>query len=136
MVFASRKDIWIGVMIWAFIILFIWILYQCLFVDLDILGITLMGVMIYLLGSIWFNTRYKIDNDTLRISFGPIKQSIDINEIKSIRNTKNLFVGPCLSIHRVEIMYGNYKVTQISPRDIQRLMKELEKNNPDIQVNT
>ncbi|MFJ8258353.1 PH domain-containing protein [Peribacillus asahii] len=40
--------------------------------------------MIYLLGAIWFNTRYKIENDTLKISYGPIKNSIDIQEIKSI----------------------------------------------------
>ncbi|MFJ8244765.1 PH domain-containing protein [Peribacillus asahii] len=54
------------------------------FVQLDILGIIVMVAMIYLLGAIWFNTRYKIENDTLKISYGPIKKSIDIQEIKSI----------------------------------------------------
>lgn len=136
MVFASRKDIWIGIMIWAFILLFTWNLYQSIYVELDMVAIIVMVALILVLGSIWFNTRYKIVNNTLQISFGPIKQLIDINDIKSVRKTTNPFVGPCLSIHRVEIMYGNYKVTQISPKDIQRFIKELEKNNPEIQVDT
>jgi uncharacterized membrane protein YdbT with pleckstrin-like domain len=134
MVFKSRKDIWMGIVIWALIFAFIWFFYQSVFVQLDILGIIVMIVMIYLLGTIWFNTRYKIDNDALKISYGFIKKSIDIQEIKSIRNTTNPFVAPSLSVHRIEINYGKYKTIQISPKDIQAFVNELQTKNPHIQL--
>ena len=132
MVFSSRKDVWMGIVIWAMIFAFIWVFYQSVFVQLDILGIIVMVVMICLLGTIWFNTRYKIENGTLKISYGLIKKSIDIQEIKSIRNTTNPFVAPSLSVHRIEINYGKYKIVQISPKDIQRFVIELQKKNPQI----
>lgn len=135
MVFTSRKDIWMGIVIWVLIFAFIWVFYQSVFVQLDILGIIVMVVMIYLLGTIWFNTRYKIENETLKISYGPIKKSIGIQEIKSIRNTTNPFVAPSLSVHRIEINYGEYKTIQISPKDIQIFVNELQKKNPNIKLN-
>lgn len=135
MVFTSRKDIWMGIVIWVLIFAFIWVFYQSVFVQLDILGIIVMVVMIYLLGTIWFNTRYKIENKTLKISYGPIKKSIGIQEIKSIRNTTNPFVAPSLSVHRIEINYGEYKTIQISPKDIQIFVNELQKKNPNIKLN-
>jgi len=135
MVFTSRKDIWMGIVIWALIVAFIWVFYQSVFVQLDIVGIIVMVVMSYLLGTIWFNTRYKIENDTLKISYGPIKKSIAIQEIKSVRNTTNPFVAPSLSVHRIEINYGKYKTIQISPKDKQAFVNELQKQNPHIQLN-
>ncbi|MFD1337247.1 PH domain-containing protein [Oceanobacillus iheyensis] len=137
MVIASRKDIWMGIVVWAFILLFTWNIFQSIYVEVDIVAIIVMAALILLLGSIWFNTRYRIDdNNTLRISYGPMKWSININEIKSIRKTTNLFVGPCLSVHRLEIHYGNYKVIQISPKRMQLFIKEIQKINPGIQMNT
>ncbi|MFE4523318.1 PH domain-containing protein [Cytobacillus firmus] len=134
MLFTSRKDVWMGIIIWALIFAFIWIFYQFIFVQLDILGIIVMVIMIYLLGTIWFNTRYKIENGTLKISYGLIKKSIDIQEIKSIRNTTNPFIAPSLSVHRIEINYGKYKTIQISPKDIQAFINELQKKNPHIKL--
>ncbi|WP_339160758.1 PH domain-containing protein [Siminovitchia sp. FSL W7-1587] len=134
MVFTSRKDIWMGIVIWALIVVFIWGFYQSVFVQIDILGMIVMVIMIYLLGTIWFNTRYKIENDTLKISYGLIKKAIDIQEIQSIRNTTNPFVAPSLSVHRIEINYEKYKAIQISPKDIQAFVNELQKNNPRIQL--
>ncbi len=135
MVFTSRKDLWMGIIIWALVVAFIWGFYQSVFVQLDIIGIIVMVVMSYLLGTIWFNTRYKIENDTLNISYGPIKKSIDIQKITSIRNTTNPFVAPALSVHRIEINYGKYQTIQVSPQDRQAFVNELQKKNPSIQLN-
>ncbi|WP_223881954.1 PH domain-containing protein [Niallia endozanthoxylica] len=76
MVFTSRKDLWMGIVIWALIVAFIWVFYQSVFVQFNIVGIIVMVVMSYLLGTIWFNTQYKIENDTLKISYGPIKRRL------------------------------------------------------------
>ncbi|MFS0749995.1 hypothetical protein [Oceanobacillus sp. 1P07AA] len=75
MVFVSRKDKWMSIMIWGFVLLFTWNLYQSIYVELDIIAIIVMVILILLLGSIWFNTRYKFDSDTLRIFYGPMKWS-------------------------------------------------------------
>lgn len=134
MVFTARKDIWMGIVIWTLIVAFIWGFYQSVFVQIDILEIIVMAVMIYLLGTIWFNTRYKIENDTLKISYGPIRKAIAIKEIQSIRKTTNPFVAPSLSIHRIEINFGKYKTIQISPKDTQAFVDELQKKNPHIRL--
>lgn len=94
-----------------------------------------MTVMICLLGTVWFNTRYKIENNTIYISYGLIKKTIAIQDIKSIRQTTNPFVAPSLSVHRIEINYGLYKTIQISPKDIPAFMGELQKQNPHIHLN-
>ena len=134
MVFTSRKDLWMGIVIWLLIAAFIWIFYQSAFVQINILGIVVMVVMIYSLGTVWFNTRYKIENNTLHISYGFIKKAIAIQDIKSIRKTTNPFVAPSLSIHRIEINYGTYKTIQISPKDIPAFVGELQKKNPNIHL--
>lgn len=134
MVFISRKDIWMGIVIWALIVAFIWVFYQSIFVQTNISGMIVMVVMICFLGTIWFNTRYKIENDKLKISYGLIKTVIDIQEMKLIRNTTNPFVAPSLSVHRIEINYGKYKTIQISPKNIEVFVQELQKRNPLIQL--
>ncbi|WP_081327836.1 PH domain-containing protein [Lysinibacillus sphaericus] len=75
----------------------------------------------------WFNTRYKIEHDTLQIPYGLIK-------IKSNRNTTNPFVAPSLSVHRIEINYEKYKTIQISPIDRQAFVEALQQKNPYIRL--
>ena len=135
MVFTSKKDLWMGIVIWILIAAFIWGLYHSTFVQINLLEIIVMTVMIYLLGTVWFNTRYKIENNTIYISYGLIKKAFSIQDIKSIRQTTNPFVAPSLSVHRIEINYGLYKTIQISPKDIPAFVGELQKQNPHIQLN-
>ena len=134
MVFLSKKDTWMGIVIGALGLAFLWVLYHSTFVRLDILGIIVMVAMILLLSSIWFNTRYKIEGNQLQIKYGPIKKSIAIQEIKSIRRTKNPFVAPALSMNRVEINYGKYNTIQVSPKEIEEFVNELQNKNPNIQL--
>lgn len=134
MVFTSRKDLWMGIVIWILIAAFIWIFYQSAFVQMNILGIVVMVVMIYSLGTVWFNTRYKIENNTLHISYGFIKKAIAIQDIKSIWKTTNPFVAPSLSIHWIEINYVTYETIQIPPKNIPAFVGELQKKNPYIQL--
>ena len=37
-------------------------------------------------------------------------------------------------MNRIEINYGKYSTVQISPKNIDGFIKELKKNNPDIQI--
>jgi hypothetical protein len=136
LVFVSKKDLWMGIIVWSLITLFTWISYQLIFVSYDIAGMTFMVLMIYLLCTIWFNTHYKIEDDTLRISYGPYRKIIHIRDINSIRYTTNPFVAPALSMHRVEISYGKYGTTSISPQDKKAFIQQLQAVNSQIQIRT
>lgn len=134
MEFSSKKDLWMGIIIWAVIGVFVWIFYESTFIEFDLLGIIMMTVMIGLLLSIWFWTRYKIEQGILKISYGPIKKSIAIEDIQSIRPTVNLFTAPALSMYKIEINYRKYKTISISPINQERFIKELQKLNPKIRI--
>jgi len=123
-----------GIVIWTLIGLLGWVFYHSIQQPIDLLGIILMPLMIYLLSAIWFHTQYKLEKERLDISYGPIKKSIHIQDIHSIRRTKNPFVAPALSMKRVEINYGKYKTIQISPNDINQFILVLQKRNPQIQM--
>jgi uncharacterized membrane protein YdbT with pleckstrin-like domain len=136
LVFVSKKDLWMGIIVWSLNTLFTWISYQLIFVSYDIAGITFMVLMIYLLCTIWFNTRYKIEEDTLKISYGPYRKIIHIGDINSIRYTTNPFVAPALSMHRVEISYCKYGTISISPQDKKAFIQQLQAVNSQIQIRT
>jgi len=134
MEFSSKRDMWMGLIIWALIGVFIWIFYESTFIEFDLVGIIVMTIMVGLLLSIWFSTHYKIEQGILKISYGPIKKSIAIEDIQSIRLTVNPFTAPALSMYRIEINYLKYKTISISPINQERFIKELQKLNPKIRM--
>lgn len=85
----SKKDFIIGSLIWAVLLIFIWILYRSLFVDFSILGIIGMVICISLFCAKWFNTRYIITHSTLKIISGLSNNLIDIKDINSISHTND-----------------------------------------------
>lgn len=132
--FRSKKDIWMGVIIWASILLFINMLYDGFVTRSVILIIVAIGLLLFI-GSIWFFTRYIIEGEKLIVQYGFIKQDIDIEKITSIRRTKNIFTAPALSLNRIEINYHPYETTQISPKHARLFIETLQKINPNIRIN-
>lgn len=133
MIFQSKKDVWIGVIIWASIFLFVWMLYDG-WSDRNIIIILLAVGLILFIGSIWFRTRYIIQGEKLIVQSGLIKQSIEIQKITSIRETKSILSAPALSIERLEINYHPYETGQISPRERDLFLEKIREINPDIQL--
>lgn len=133
MVFSSKKDMWMGIPIWALIVVFLRMLYEAIF-QLSIVGIIIALIILCFVGAIWFHTRYIIQDELLIIKYGFLKQTININDIKSFRKTTNPFVSPSLSIRRVELTHGKYETVQISPKEIKLFVETLQEKNPDIQV--
>lgn len=132
MVFKSKKDIWMGIPIWAIIVMFTRMLYVAI-AQTSIVGIILALIFLCFVGAIWFHTRYIIEDELLVIKYGFIKQTIHIKDILSIRKTTNPFVSPSLSIRRIEMNYGKYTTVQISPKDENSFIKLLEKHNSNIE---
>ena len=134
MVYKSKKDMLIGVVIWGVAFLLLYGIYQAVFIDVTILGTVVMTALLVLLVSFWFRTIYKFEEDILHIYYGPFRFQVMISEITSIRHAKNIFTGPSLSIERIEITYSNYSVIQISPKEKQELVKALVQMNPNIKI--
>ncbi|WEG18951.1 PH domain-containing protein [Alkalihalophilus pseudofirmus] len=130
----SKKDFIIGSLIWAVLLIFIWILYRSLFVDFSMVGVIGMVIIISLFCAKWFNTRYIITHRTLKIISGISHNSIDIEDINSISHTKNILIAPALSIERIEIKYKQYETVYISPKHTDNFMQELLKRKPSIKV--
>lgn len=134
MIFPSKRDRWMGIIIWGVIFLWCWILYEAIFVMFNIIAIILIPVLISLMISIWFYTRYTIKQETIQIAYGPMKWSIHIQDIHSIREVKNPFAAPALSMEKLEVHYGKYETIIISPKDKQEFINTLQINNPRIQM--
>lgn len=134
MIYKSKKDILIGVVIWGVALFLLYSIYETVFVKVNILGTVVMTALLVLLVSFWFRTMYKIEGDILHIYYGPFRFHVVISEITSIRHAKNIFTGPSLSIERIEITYSNYHAIQISPKEKEELVKALLKMNPNIKI--
>ena len=139
--FPSKRDRWFFFIIWG-TIAFINLLPLFLgdstgnqFISSD----TIVGSIFIVLISIpliwiWFNTGYLIEASILKIKFGPFRWTIKITSINKINKVKHPFNAPALSVHRLELQYGNYDIVCVSPKNIGQFIELLLRENPDIQV--
>lgn len=132
MFFSSKRDIWLMFIFWLLIFLFI-------IPPLFIMDASWIGVLIPFSGAIvmlwiWFNTGYTIEESVIKINYGPIKKSIDIHEINSIRSARNPFIDPALSMDKVEINYATFKTIAISPKNQEEFVHQLLRKNPHIRI--
>lgn len=134
MVYKSKKDSLIGVVIWGVVLFLLYGVYEAVFIKENIVGAVVMMALVVLLVVFWFRTFYKIEGELLHIYYGPFRFQVIISEITSIRHAKNIFTGPSLSIERIEITYSNYRVIQISPKEKEKFVKELMQMNPNIKI--
>lgn len=143
MYFSSKKDLWMTIIIWLSAFLFIvppvfspdlgvWMTPD--FLNKQWIQIVVLFPIGFFLLWIWFKTGYTIEKRSIKIQYGPFKKDIRIDEIHSIRETKNPFTAPALSMNRIEINYGQYETIQISPKEINLFVDELLKNNSHIQI--
>jgi len=79
-------------------------------------------------------TYYVFDDHTLVIRSGPMKKTIEFNSIKSIQKTSNPLAGPALSLQRIEIVYGLYKIAMISPENRDQFIAILIDKCPDAEL--
>ncbi len=127
--FPSKKDRWIAIVMWGS---------AAFGIGVSIAAgswwaVALMVVMWSFFGWLWFTTDYTVDGDRLRIRSGPIKQTIAIDEIVSVRATRNPLSSMALSLDRLEIRYGR-RFTLISPLDREGFIQALQDRNASIEV--
>lgn len=89
-----------------------------------------------LIVSLFLKTEYIIDKTQLIIKCGFFSyKPIDIKQIKEISETKSIQSSPAPSFDRIEIKYGKFDETIISPQNKFSFAKDLVKINPSIKNN-
>lgn len=133
MTFRSKMDAWLVILIVAaslgVLVTMIPLLMQTEGMQLWIvLPLMLLAVVL----PIWLlvSTRYIVENKMLKIMCGPFRWKIKLDEIESLKATKNPLSSPALSLDRVMIRYRNGRRVMVSPEDKQKfaaaLGRELE----------
>ncbi|WP_051216149.1 PH domain-containing protein [Ferrimonas futtsuensis] len=79
------------------------------------------GLLVWLLVS----TKYVVNDKILRIKAGPFLWLVDIESIRSVRETRNPLSSPALSLDRLEISYGVGQTIMVSPKEKVRFLKAL-----------
>lgn len=130
MKFKSKKDLWLGLILWGAMIFGL----VATIMDGGWLVIIIMVVSTILVGVLWFTIAYYIEEDILKIKVGPFTSKIPIKDIKSIKNTRNPLSSAALSLDRIHISYGHHRMALISPKDKEKFIEELSKINRHIKL--
>lgn len=133
--FTSKKDalyflvIW-GTIIFVFLVIIFNLSLNFLVIFSGIIGLMTIGIIIW----IWFDTVYQIDNNTIKIRYGPFKWVVHIQDISSIGKRKKLLATPALAMDRILLRYGKYGEILISPKNENEFIHLLLIKNPQIKV--
>ena len=83
------------------------------------LAIAVIGALlvIVLILSTLLHTVYRVDGNTLTVVSGPFRWRIPVDEIESVRPTRNPLSSPALSLDRLRIEYSGGRRIMVSPAD-------------------
>lgn len=89
-------------------------------------------VMLFVIGLlVWLRvgTHYTLDGRNLIIRSGPLRWTIDVDEITRIEKARGLMMArssPALSLDRLRITYGAGKTLMISPAEKEKFLADLK----------
>ncbi len=127
MYFPSKKGLGIGIFIWLFMIMGLYITVSIAYrTNLWVIPMMFL-IPLFFVGWIWFGTGYTVKDGKLIIKYGPFKNNIYINDIIRIQNTNNPISSPSLTLDRLEIMYAGNRIVIISPKEKERFIGEVNK---------
>ena len=81
-----------------------------------VLVILCIAVIVFILWLL-LQTHYIVEKSDLRIVSGPFRWRIPIDQITTVRRTKNPLSSPALSLDRLRIEYGGRRRIMVSPAD-------------------
>jgi hypothetical protein len=130
MYFPSKRDWWLGLLIWGLVLL---AAVPALLKPGKGQFIIMIAVILFI-GWIWFGTGYEISDDELKIRCGPFRQRILLQEIKEIKRTRSPLSAPACSLDRMEITHRKSKRVMISPADKENFIKAVIEKSSHIQL--
>lgn len=111
-------------------------IYQNQFIKEDLVGVLISLIVIPLLFSIYFNTKYELSKNNLSYKCGPFKGDICVQDIVQVDLDKKMWSGnrPATSLKGIVIYYGKYDELFVSPKDKEGFVKMLLEFNDKIEV--
>lgn len=101
----------------------------------DLTGIIVQFAIMFAFVALFFSISYEVTDEALTItSFFFIKKSVLIKDITRIVESSNPISAPAASLDRLEVYYGKYSSTVISPKDKMKFIAHLKRISPSIQV--
>lgn len=98
-------------------------------------GLIINLLLLLFVAHIFSNTYYLIDGKFLLVKSGfIINKKIDIEMVKSIKETSSLISAPALSFDRLEVNWGKYTGIVISPKEKHEFIEHMTSINPQIEV--
>ncbi|WP_171609373.1 PH domain-containing protein [Limnovirga soli] len=117
-------------------VFFGFLLYEAI-VDFSWSALIITTAVIAFFGYLILSTKYIISKDVLEIKCGfLVNQFINIHQIQSVKEVKDIFSAPATSIYRLEIKYNQTDSITISPKNKLAFIQELLKINPAIEILT
>ncbi len=87
---------------------------------------------------LWYtftNTYYSINNGHLTVKCGfLVNETINIDSIKSLRETRNPLSSAAASLDRLEVAYNKYDIVLISPKEKFEFIRHIQTINPDVEI--
>ena len=99
------------------------------------LGVVMVALVAAFVVHMMLTTYYTLDGDLLKVKCGYLfNATVNVQSIKSIKETNNVLSSPAASLHRLEITYGKYDTVMVSPKDKAGFITALKSINPAIEV--
>ena len=130
MQYSPKKDALYALAIWSAPILVLLFLVYSYSVALLVLFILTVLLSVW----IWHSTRYEIRDGELIIQSWIFRRRVKIQDIVSVKKTKNLLASYALSRDRLEITEQNQDTYYIAPNDVDAFIAELKQYNPNILI--
>ncbi|UJL48045.1 PH domain-containing protein [Virgibacillus sp. NKC19-16] len=132
MYFPSKRDLWMTMVLWGIALTGVTIPAM----NGEMIGFLIMLPLSLLLLWFWFRTGYKIEDEIITVSYGPIKMKVPINNIQIIKKRKNPFTAPALSTDKLELVSGRFDVLSVSPEDQEEFIKQILEINNKIKLDS
>ncbi|MFQ3546113.1 PH domain-containing protein [Halobacillus rhizosphaerae] len=139
MKYASKRDLWITLVIWLGILSTSYGGVHALFftnpgqLEGFILMLLIAGIPGILLW-VWNSTYYLLTEKHIIIRSGPFRKTIDLENVKAAKRTRTPMSSPALSLQRIEILLTNYGMAIMSPRHREDFLKQLDDYCPDANI--
>ena len=142
MIYYSKKDAWLVLMVWAAILLpFVLGIYNLAIPS----GNTWAGGYLLFVGTLTaalvllltYPLYYEITSSRLIVRSGIMRKEIPLSSIEEVRPTRNPLSAPAWSLDRLRIDYrknGGASFMLISPEDKVRFMRDLAGSDADLEV--
>ncbi|WP_162297880.1 PH domain-containing protein [Halalkalibacillus sediminis] len=92
---------------------------------------TLAFLMLWIM---WFGVKYELRGELLILRFGPFWKKIDVNTFQQITYSRSVIASAAMAIKRLEILYDNFQMVHISPKNEELFVQKMMEINPKIEV--